>query len=82
MRAILLTLLIGMVLAGVARAEPADRRPPRVNSEGQKPKVQRPLSNPCAQFGPGFARIEGSETCIQIGGSVGIGIGGNIGGGR
>lgn len=79
MPTILLTSLLGwMLLAGVAQAEPGDRRPLRSKADVQKPKAQRPPGNPCAQFGLGFARIEGSDTCIQIGGSVGIGIGGSV----
>lgn len=33
----------------------------------------------CAEFGPGFVRAEGSDTCIRIGGSIGIGVGGGSG---
>jgi hypothetical protein len=29
--------------------------------------------NPCAQYGTGFVQVEGTSTCIRIGGSVGIG---------
>ena len=36
--------------------------------------------NPCAAFGSGFVKVEGSGTCIRIGGATSIGIG--IGGGR
>jgi hypothetical protein len=34
-------------------------------------------ANPCAEYGPGFVRIEGSSTCMKIGGSFGAGIGGS-----
>jgi hypothetical protein len=37
-------------------------------------------SNSCAVYGPGFFKVEGSDTCVQIGGSFGIGAGGSIGG--
>jgi hypothetical protein len=29
-------------------------------------------SNPCASFGPNFRRIEGTDTCVKIGGGVSI----------
>jgi hypothetical protein len=32
-------------------------------------------ANPCAEYGAGFVRIEGSSTCIKIGGSLSVGIG-------
>ena len=34
-------------------------------------------ANPCAEYGAGFVRIEGSSTCIKIGGSVSVGVGGS-----
>ena len=81
MRALFLFLLIAPVLlACVAHAEPEDRfRAPRSKAEVPKPRAQRAPANPCAAYGPGFARIEGTETCIKIGGSIGIsgGVGGN-----
>jgi len=35
--------------------------------------------NSCAAYGPGFVKVEGTDTCVQIGGSFGIGVGGSIG---
>jgi hypothetical protein len=36
-------------------------------------------SNPCASFGPGFRRIEGTDTCVKIGGAVSVGVGSTLG---
>ncbi len=45
--------------------------------------MKRPVTiNSCAAFGPGFVKLEGTDTCVQIGGSIGIGAGGSIGGRR
>ena len=30
-------------------------------------------SNPCASFGPGFVKVEGSDTCVKLGGGIGVG---------
>jgi hypothetical protein len=38
--------------------------------------------NSCAAYGPGFVKLEGSDTCVQLGGSIGIGVGGSTGGRR
>jgi hypothetical protein len=38
--------------------------------------------NSCAAYGPGFVKVEGTDTCVQIGGSIGIGVGGSVGGRR
>lgn len=34
-------------------------------------------ANPCAEYGAGFARVEGSSTCVKIGGSFSVGVGGS-----
>ena len=31
----------------------------------------------CAAYGPGFVRVDGTETCMKIGGAVSIGVGGS-----
>jgi hypothetical protein len=33
----------------------------------------------CAAYGAGFIKIEGSDTCIKIGGAVGVGAGTSAG---
>ncbi|HTE96165.1 MAG TPA: porin [Bradyrhizobium sp.] len=35
--------------------------------------------NSCAAFGPGFVKVDGTETCVKIGGAVSIGVGGSSG---
>jgi hypothetical protein len=38
----------------------------------------RPVSgNPCAQYGAGYVKVEGSSTCIKIGGNVSVQAGGS-----
>jgi hypothetical protein len=32
-------------------------------------------SNSCAAYGPGFVKIEGTDTCMQVGGSISVGAG-------
>ncbi len=36
-------------------------------------------SNSCAEFGAGFVKAEGSDTCVQIGGYVSSGASGYMG---
>jgi hypothetical protein len=38
--------------------------------------------NSCAAYGPGFVKVEGTDTCVRIGGSISIGVGGSTGGRR
>ena len=32
-------------------------------------------ANSCAAYGPGFVKVEGSDTCVQVGGSISLGVG-------
>ena len=34
--------------------------------------------NPCAMYGAGFIKIEGTNTCVKIGGSVSVESGGSV----
>jgi hypothetical protein len=36
-------------------------------------------SNSCAEFGAGFVKVEGSDTCVKVGGYVSTGAGGYMG---
>ena len=38
-------------------------------------------ANSCAAYGPGFVKVEGTNSCMKIGGalSVGVGTGGTVG---
>ena len=48
-----------------------------------KPAVSIPLrapkaaANACAEYGPGFVKVEGSSTCMKIGGSISVGVSGS-----
>lgn len=43
------------------------------------PRAGASRSNPCSAYGPGFARVDGSDTCVKIGGAIGVGVGSGIG---
>ena len=80
MRTVLLAMVILVVPASVASAQQV--RPHKPDKAPPSDKVL-PLTrsgtaggNSCAAFGPGFVRVEGSGTCIKIGGGIGIGVGG------
>jgi len=71
-----------LVIIGLAvlSASPASAQQSR-NPKPDKPVATLPLrpakaaANPCAEYGSGFVRIEGSSTCIKIGGSISVGVG-------
>jgi Porin subfamily len=56
---------------------PAKRAPDKV-----LPMKGTATVNSCAAYGPGFVKVEGTDTCVQIGGSIGIGVGGSVTGRR
>jgi hypothetical protein len=55
---------------------------PKPGSEKVLPMKGTVTINSCAAYGPGFVKVEGTDTCVQIGGSIGIGVGGSTGGRR
>ena len=79
MRTILLAILIlALVPASAARAEPVSSHKPERSPPSDKllPLKGAAGGNPCAAFGPGFVRVEGSGTCIKIGGATSVGVSG------
>jgi hypothetical protein len=73
----ILAALPTLALAGQAGRPKVDKTP---DSGKQLPLKRAAGSSPCAAFGPGFTKIEGSDTCMRIGGAVGIGAGVSSGG--
>ena len=73
MRKIVLAAVIAAVPTWVAAQQ--SNQPPK--HPPKSTKLQPGKSNPCAQYGVGFARIAGSDTCIKIGGSVSVEGGGS-----
>ncbi|MCA6107867.1 porin [Bradyrhizobium cenepequi] len=75
-------IVIFALLPAIALAEQRSRA-----KSGKAPASTKPLplkgaarTHSCAEYGAGFVRIEGSDTCIKIGGAIGIGGGVSIGG--
>jgi hypothetical protein len=56
------------VIPGAEKHAPADRLPPL---------KQAGSVNACAAYGPGFVKVEGTDTCVKIGGAVSLGVGGS-----
>lgn len=70
-------------LASTALAQQLDpkvlrQRPhaaPSQDTTKTKPLARSRPSASCAEFGPGFVRMPGSDSCMRFGGGVGIGVG-------
>jgi hypothetical protein len=82
MRNTLLAIVTAALLpASIALAEqPSDRKPDKPAGTGRLlPLKGAAAGNSCAAFGPGFVRVDGTETCVKIGGAVSVGVGGSSG---
>jgi hypothetical protein len=77
MRKSLLVMLAVVLASLAARAEqPRLQKPDKAAPSGQSLPLKRPSSaNACAEYGAGFVKVEGTNTCMKFGGSVSIGAG-------
>lgn len=76
----LVAVMMLLALVTPSMAEPQAPRKPRPPSDGalksESFKAGAVRTNPCAAFGPGFVAVEGSSTCVKVGGAISLGIGG------
>jgi hypothetical protein len=74
MRNILLAIILAVLPASAALSE--GPKPDKSAGTGRLLPV-RPASrdNACAAYGAGFAKVEGTDTCVKVGGAVSIGVG-------
>ncbi len=63
MRAFALALTAASLLVSGALAGEQPARRAKSKQEANKP-------NPCASYGPGFAMLPGTTTCVRVGGAV------------
>jgi hypothetical protein len=70
--------MIALALSSVASVaeQPRSQKLDKAPASGKLLPLKRPRSaNACAEYGAGFVRIEGSNTCMKIGGAVSVGAG-------
>jgi hypothetical protein len=63
----------------VAAAEqPRQQKSDKSITAGRQHQPKRARTDQtCAVYGEGFVRVDGTQTCVKIGGSVSIGVGGS-----
>lgn len=78
MRTIVLLGLVAASSASAALAGPAGRQKPDYSTPPSKvlPLKGASAGNSCAGYGPGFVKVEGTGTCVKVGGAVRIDAGG------
>jgi hypothetical protein len=72
-------LIIAALLLSASSAAAESTRPLKLDtpasSDKPVPLKGRGSSNSCAAYGPGFVKVEGTDTCAQVGGLISIGAG-------
>lgn len=61
-------------------ADPKEARDSRPRRKQTTQRPDQPVARPrqsmsCAEYGAGFARAPGSDTCVHIGGGIDVGVG-------
>jgi hypothetical protein len=77
-----LLVMTTLLLTGMAAtaAEQSGRQKSDITASGKRLPLKRAApDNSCAAYGPGFVKIEGTSTCMKIGGEVSIGAGTSAG---
>jgi hypothetical protein len=78
MHNILIVIMVMLLPASLAAAEPL--RVPKDNTAPPSKLTPAKRSvNGCAAYGAGFAKVDGTDTCVKIGGTISIGVGGSAG---
>ena len=69
--------IVGLLCGPSALAVSAHplKLPTHATSEESAPLKGKASSNSCAGYGAGFVKLEGTDTCVRIGGSVSVGAG-------
>jgi hypothetical protein len=79
MRNILLAIVMAILPATMAVADP----PVALKLEKPTPPTKllpvkgASVGNSCASYGPGFRKVEGTDTCVKVGGAVSVEVGGS-----
>ena len=79
MRNILLAIVLAVLPASAALSD--GQKPDKSVATGRLLPVKPAGSgNACAAYGAGFVKVEGTDTCVKVGGAVSIGAGTSAGG--
>ena len=75
-----ITALVLTGTAALAAEQTSHQRSDKAVPSGKLLPLKRVTSgNSCAAYGAGFIKVEGTETCVKIGGAVSIGAGTSAG---
>ena len=69
---ILALVVVGLPTWAIAQQSDKPKKPPTSRT------LRQVKGNPCAAYGGGFMKLEGSNTCVKIGGSVSFEAGSSV----
>jgi hypothetical protein len=74
MRNILLAIVVALLSASIAAAEQSGTPKPdkSATSVRQLPVKNTATRDSCAAYGAGFVKVEGTDSCVKVGGAVRI----------
>jgi hypothetical protein len=80
MRSILAAIIVVLLPAPMALAHSGNPEVDLSIPPGKLLPVKQPhTGNSCAAYGPDYVRVEGTEMCVQVSGSVSVGVRGSVG---
>jgi hypothetical protein len=74
MRNILLVFVTTACSLSMAAADPLAPRKPASTAIPDKPLPVRRGVDACAAYGPDFVKVKGSDTCVKVGGDIGVSV--------
>jgi hypothetical protein len=77
MRSIFPVIVLALLAASSASAQQFRDDKPAKPAKTLPLRPPKAAANSCAEYGAGFVRVEGSSTCVKIGGSLSVGVGGS-----
>jgi hypothetical protein len=77
-----LIIIAALSVSPLRAQSPNSPKAPKRASGKVLPLKGTATANSCAAYGAGFVKVEGTDTCVQIGGSIGVGVGGSVPGRR
>jgi hypothetical protein len=77
MRHFFLAILVVILSVSAVLADPASRlKLDYATPPDRLPPAKSAAGNPCAAYGAGFVKVEGSDTCVKVGGSFRVDVNG------
>jgi len=80
MRGIFVAIIVALLPVPMALAQSGNPKADLSIPPGKLLPVKPPhAGNSCAAYGPDYVKLEGTEMCVQVSGSVSVGVRGSIG---